>query len=63
MPHIARKLRLLHAIPAACAPTLWPTIIGWYDMAASLTFDDQRKQEQFSMLDLAAMRREVRPNS
>ncbi len=59
MPHIAQKLRCLHDIPTEGSPTLWSTILGWFDTASGLSFEDREKQQRFSALDLAAMRKEV----
>jgi len=59
VPHIAKKLRQLHAVPTEGEPTLWRTILEWFDMASSLTFIDREKHDQFSKIDLDAMKQEV----
>ena len=46
-------------LTAAGDPTLWPTIYGWLEMAAQLSFEDASKQAQFSEIDFDAMRSEV----
>ena len=46
-------------LTAAGDPTLWPTIYGWLEMAAQLSFEDASKQAQFSKIDFDAMRIEV----